>query len=140
MLTSIFLIEEIQNANETILSLEAVKIPDTAIDSGFESSNDSLVTACKLKDRKITKKPKENDSCAFWSDDWRGNLCQCVDCIKMYKELDCLYLINKEDTVKYYEAQGKEKSIKVSQYERGMSALNQLNRVDQVEALHGKPL
>lgn len=85
------------------------------------------------KDIKLEKEP------IFWNDcNWREELCKCQKCIEMYEAKGCSYLIDDKDTVQYYEAQGK--ALAGSQetpLERGMSALNRMNRAAVVEALHG---
>jgi E3 ubiquitin-protein ligase UBR7 len=75
----------------------------------------------------------------FWTDcSWRSLLCKCPECLSMYKEKECEYLLDDKDTVQYYEAQGRAiAKDRATPYERGMSALNQMNRAAVVEALHG---
>jgi len=75
----------------------------------------------------------------FWQDcQWRSKLCRCSKCMLMYREKECEYLIDDRDTVQYYEAQGRAMAKnRESPYERGMSALNRMNRAAVVEALHG---
>ena len=75
----------------------------------------------------------------FWQDvGWRSMLCRCKKCLDMYKAKGCEYLIDHRDTVQYYEAQGRAMAKnRESPYERGMSALNRMNRAAVVEALHG---
>lgn len=92
---------------------------------GSRSSHDSKT--------EISKQP------LFWSDcSWRAKLCRCEKCMIMYKTKECEYLLDDKDTVQYYEAQGKELAKNnESRYERGMSALNRMNRAAVVEALHG---
>lgn len=75
----------------------------------------------------------------FWQDcGWRSKLCRCEKCLEMYKVKGCEYLLDEKDTVQYYEAQGKALAkTNGSPFERGMSALNRMNRAAVVEALHG---
>lgn len=59
-------------------------------------------------------------------------------CFKtMYKERSLEFLIDESDTVHNYEQRGRDKTAS-SQYEKGMQALSSMNRVQQVEVLHGK--
>lgn len=55
----------------------------------------------------------------------------------MYKERSLEFLIDESDTVHNYEQRGRDKTDS-SQYEKGMQALSSMNRVQQVEVLHGK--
>lgn len=75
----------------------------------------------------------------FWPDCiWRSKLCKCQKCMDMYKAKNCEYLLDDKDTVQYYEAQGKAIAKNSgTPFERGMSALNGMNRAAVVEALHG---
>lgn len=84
-------------------------------------------------------RPGSKMSPIFWLDcSWRSKLCKCSNCMSMYKEKDCEYLLDETDTVQYYEAQGRAISKdRGTPFERGMSALNGMNRTAVVEALHG---
>jgi len=75
----------------------------------------------------------------FWSNcNWRSKLCRCESCMDMYKAKKCEYLLDEKDTVQYYEAQGKAiAKTNGSPFERGMTALNRMDRAAVVEALHG---
>lgn len=75
----------------------------------------------------------------FWLNcDWRSKLCRCSKCMELYKAKECEYLLDDKDTVQFYEAQGKAiAKNSQSPYERGMSALNTMNRAAVVEALNG---
>ena len=55
----------------------------------------------------------------------------------MYKSLDVLYLTDEADTMMAYEQRGKDKRPSVSAYESGMQALQNMGRIQQVEAMHG---
>jgi E3 ubiquitin-protein ligase UBR7 len=96
---------------------------------------EKLKSACQQADTddQITKGP------IFWPDcSWRASLCRCQECMSLYKAKECEYLLDETDTVQYYEDQGKAISKdRATPYERGMSALNQMNRAAVVEALHG---
>lgn len=84
-------------------------------------------------------KEKQSKGPLFWPDcTWRSKLCRCQKCLDMYKAKECEYLLDEKDTVQYYEAQGKAMAKEgQSPMERGMLALNRMNRTAVVEALHG---
>lgn len=72
----------------------------------------------------------------FWSADWRQQLCVCEKCLGMYRQLKVEYLIDLEDTVKFYEDKGMAKqAAHESDYERGMRELSGLDRVRQIDAI-----
>ncbi|CAA3006454.1 E3 ubiquitin- ligase UBR7 [Olea europaea subsp. europaea] len=80
---------------------------------------------------------KDSSTPIFWTDcSWRSRLCRCADCMQMYKAKECEYLLDEKDTVQYYEAQGRA-IVRETPFERGMTALNKMNRTAVVEALHG---
>ena len=58
----------------------------------------------------------------------------------LYKSLDVLYLTDDSDTMLAYEERGREKSPNISAYESGMQALQKMDRIPQVEVMHGKPI
>lgn len=114
-------------------------------DSGIETSCDSAASSsalaskrCKLNDLK--GKAPEKIEATFWPEDWRKQLCKCSSCVKIYDEKKLSFLLDEKDGVHYYEKMGKEQNTKVSQYDKGLSALQNMPRVAQVEALHGKPI
>lgn len=49
-----------------------------------------------------------------------------------------LYLTDEADMLIAYEKRGREKRPSVSSYESGMEAFQNLGRIPQVEAMHGK--
>lgn len=48
------------------------------------------------------------------------------------------YLMDESDTMLAYEERGREKRPSVSAYESGMQALQNMDRIPQVEVMHGK--
>ena len=66
---------------------------------------------------------------------WREQLCKCADCTRKYQELSLDYLLDLEDTVHHYENKGETR--KSSQYEDGMKVLSEMDRSQQIEAIHG---
>lgn len=115
-----------------------VSLSDTTVDS-------KQTPPCKLEKLKAstndTQEPagqKANDPIFWFNCSWRSTLCKCPDCMLMYKARECEFLLDETDTVQYYEAQGRAiAKDKATPYERGMTALNQMNRAAVVEALHG---
>lgn len=56
----------------------------------------------------------------------------------MYNSLDVAYLTDESDTIMAYEKRGRENTPSVSSYESGMQALQNMERIPQVEAMHGE--
>ena len=56
----------------------------------------------------------------------------------MYRDQGIKFITEESDTVNAYEERGKAKRATGSQYEQGMQVLSNMNRVQQVEVLHGK--
>lgn len=115
-----------------------------------EETNNTNDTIPKLDNNDLTnnisiscKKPKikSEDVCAkFWADaNWRNDLCQCPDCLKIYEEENVLFLIDPQDTVSSYEEKGKEKVREnaAKQEEDDMKFINSLDRVPLMEAIAG---
>ncbi|XP_054154082.1 putative E3 ubiquitin-protein ligase UBR7 [Oppia nitens] len=118
----------------------------SSVDSGIESSCDSLAdlsakpNQCRLKKLMSDMKPKSAPtelSPNYWPMDWRRSLCKCPECLDLYKRKDCLFLIDEKDMVHYYENVAKESNTKVSDYDKGLSELGKMNRVQQIEIING---
>lgn len=114
--------------------------------SGSQAKNDCILEglkndylATKTSGQSTSDKVEPSKGPLFWSDcEWRSYLCRCQNCLDMYKAKECEYLLDDKDTVQYYEAQGKAiAKNNGSPMERGMTALNGMNRAAVVEALHG---
>ena len=104
-------------------------------------SNNDEASICILK----KKKNEENSAsfvqtgATFWDENWRKTLCTCEDCISLYKENNCLYLIDLKDTVHYYESENRQNDARCSSsssIERGMEAFGHMPRPQQIEMLH----
>lgn len=77
--------------------------------------------------------PLGGPSTLFMLKGWREELCSCPSCTKLYTDTNTTHLTQDSDTVHFYEAQAKQTR---GQFEQGMEALGQLDRVRQVEAIH----
>jgi len=134
-----------ENKSESIETTQSDKADSTEIATKDESktptttqetNKDPENTVCKLK---RLKKHEEVKGAVFFPSLWREQLCSCVDCKVLYTKLGCLYIINSEDTVTYYEETGKVKLRQKSQadnVERELEALNTLDRVTRTEMVH----
>lgn len=91
-----------------------------------------------IYDQNSCKKPepmvREPNSSAFWSDKWREKLCQCTQCLSIYKKLNCEFLIDPEDPVQKYEASG---SCSKGIYEESLKAFDLLEHAQKIEMIMG---
>lgn len=96
------------------------------------SSSTTTTTPCKRP-----KNPGTYEKGAtFWPDNWREQLCTCGKCSALYDSLQLQYLVDNEDTVKWYGDVGMKKlAAKESDYDRGMRQLSSLDRVRQIDAI-----
>merc|ERR1719273_50872 len=92
---------------------------------------------CLLKEENVQslRLSKSKPLSLFMPLGWRYQLCKCSSCKKMYQELSLAFLIDVEDTVHHYVS--KSASEKGSQYEGGLKALSDMDRKNQIEAIHG---
>ncbi|XP_074654334.1 uncharacterized protein LOC141908246 [Tubulanus polymorphus] len=102
------------------------------------SSSDGAQAACLLDNLK--KRKLDMASCTgatYWVDGWRKKICHCQSCMNMYAQQEISFLTDEADTVKSYEEKGLDITYPGSQYEQGMQALSGMDRVQQVEVIHG---
>jgi len=122
----------------------------TSDPSGSEAEECMLKRAkacggCGVKPDKDDVKPSVDENASskthrpalFMIGEWRKQLCRCPECDKMYSDSGVDFLPKVEDTVHFYEAKAKENGEGSSQYEEGMKALSEMDRVKQVEAIQG---
>jgi len=112
---------------ETSVSTGAEETKETKpVDEGTTGA-DSIT--CKLS---LATFPVSPPCSLFLPRGWRAQLCSCVSCTQLYKESNMAYLTQESDTVHYYESQAKTTQ---GQFEQGMEALGQMDRIKQVEAI-----
>ncbi|XP_072479481.1 putative E3 ubiquitin-protein ligase UBR7 isoform X2 [Notamacropus eugenii] len=90
-------------------------------------------SGCRLQDLR-TKKYVKQDTATYWPHNWRNKLCTCSDCMKMYADLEVLFLTDECDTVLAYENKGKSDQG-ADRRDPLMDTLNSMNRVQQVELI-----
>ncbi|XP_016970688.2 putative E3 ubiquitin-protein ligase UBR7 [Drosophila rhopaloa] len=89
----------------------------------------------KLENCVRPKPTKEHEGAAFWTNDWRKSLCQCSECLTLYKELGVEFLLDAEDLAKTYEERGMKRAEENSSYEQGIRALASIDRTQQIDAI-----
>lgn len=105
---------------------------DSGLDSDSCSSSSSAAIQCT---QPLTIAECKN--ALLFSNDWRKKLCRCQACIAKYKAEGVEFLLQEMDDVDYYVQESHRKGIKVTAYDRGMSEFNKMDRVQQIETLHG---
>ncbi|XP_053330705.1 putative E3 ubiquitin-protein ligase UBR7 [Spea bombifrons] len=88
---------------------------------------------CKLQAYR-TQLGSAAKTATYWQSNWRRKLCNCKDCMKMYAELELLFLVDEGDTVQAYENKGKTNEAQ-ERRDPLMTALSAMNRVQQVELI-----
>lgn len=90
-------------------------------------------SSCRLQELQAKQFVKK-DAATYWPLNWRSKLCTCQDCMKMYGELDVLFLTDECDTVLAYENKGKNDQA-TDRRDPLMDTLSSMNRVQQVELI-----
>jgi len=98
------------------------------------SFGESQAKKCKLECKRLVPDSMPKTKTLFLTGNWRQQLCKCDECLKLYQQENIAFLTDEEDTVHHYESQAKNEG---TQYEKGMEALSAMDRVKQVEAIHG---
>ncbi|KAG9344865.1 hypothetical protein JZ751_010556 [Albula glossodonta] len=95
---------------------------------------------CKLAALKGEGPERTREGAVFWPSVWRTKLCTCAACKSSYTEAGVAFLLDESDTVLAYENKGKTTEQEGGSQGRDplMSALNTLNRVQQLEIIYGE--
>lgn len=119
--------------SESVKSTNKEEQVTEKISNGVKSEDSP--SDCKLVQLQASVMTVDNKA-SYWHTGWRSNLCKCDKCMSLYKSLDVLYLMDESDTMLAYEQRGREKRPSVSAYESGMQALQNMDRIPQVEVMH----
>ncbi|XP_019751799.1 putative E3 ubiquitin-protein ligase UBR7 [Hippocampus comes] len=93
--------------------------------------------ACRLKELEATGVKRVQSGAVFWPSGWRSKLCRCQGCQGRLAEAGLSFLPDESDTVLAYETKGKREEGSAPAHDPLMSALDSLNRVQQLEIIHG---
>ncbi|XP_037099956.1 putative E3 ubiquitin-protein ligase UBR7 [Syngnathus acus] len=150
--------ESCMNANEFLWSYAAqLAVPGQALEpevakekgadavadeAGEPSSKrsrpeDGVEPTCKLKELEATGVKRARSGAVFWPSGWRSKLCRCHACQVRLTEAGLSFLTDESDTVLAYENKGKREEGRAPAHDPLMSALDNLNRVQQLEIIHG---
>lgn len=92
---------------------------------------------CRLKELQEASVVTSQTGAVFWPASWRSKLCSCVSCQRRYLASGVSFLLDKGDTVLAYETKGQQSEEEQGGHDPLMSALDNLNRVQQLEIIHG---
>ncbi|XP_060772272.1 putative E3 ubiquitin-protein ligase UBR7 isoform X2 [Neoarius graeffei] len=95
-------------------------------------------SGCRFEEMKSSGKSRVQQGAVFWPAAWRNKLCSCPHCKSVFAEGGVSFLLDETDTVLAYENKGKttEQANGGEARDPLMSALNNLNRVQQLEIIH----
>uniref|UniRef100_A0A914ICI6 UBR-type domain-containing protein n=1 Tax=Globodera rostochiensis TaxID=31243 RepID=A0A914ICI6_GLORO len=82
-------------------------------DKNGEEEEEGSSSKCKLEALKKFKQQLKDEEIAnsLWVQvGWREQLCRCKECMNLYEDLDCQFLLEPEDTIAYFEQQNREKA------------------------------
>ncbi|KAM3861138.1 putative E3 ubiquitin-protein ligase UBR7 [Diretmus argenteus] len=91
---------------------------------------------CRLKELQAIGQKRVQSGAVFWPSAWRSKLCSCITCQKSLAAAGVSFLLDETDTVLAYENKGKNNELEQQGHDPLMSALDNLNRVQQLEIIH----
>ncbi|XP_069581200.1 putative E3 ubiquitin-protein ligase UBR7 [Brachyistius frenatus] len=113
---------------------------DDVIEPSCKRSREEAEPRCRLKELQAGGQKGVQSGAVFWPSGWRSKLCSCSTCQERLSEDGLSFLLDELDTVLAYERKGKNNE-QGQQGQQGndplMSALDNLNRVQQLEIIHG---
>uniref|UniRef100_G3PK72 Putative E3 ubiquitin-protein ligase UBR7 n=1 Tax=Gasterosteus aculeatus aculeatus TaxID=481459 RepID=G3PK72_GASAC len=93
--------------------------------------------SCRLKELRAIGQQRSQSGAVFWPSGWRSKLCSCSTCKDDLSGADLSFLLDESDTVLAYENKGKTNEQRQPGHDPLMSALDNLNHVQQLEIIHG---
>ncbi|CAF3695987.1 unnamed protein product [Adineta steineri] len=109
---------------------ESSAIPSRPVENNAAASNNP---PCFL-----TSNVNDNElHTIFLRDGWRNRLCRCVQCCKLYDDLNLTVVFNDDDAIQEYEKQALAKSENLDADKLLASSLQKLDHVKKLEVLQG---
>ncbi|XP_077366518.1 putative E3 ubiquitin-protein ligase UBR7 isoform X2 [Festucalex cinctus] len=102
-----------------------------------DGEDDGEPAACRLTQLQAAGVKRVQAGAVFWPSGWRSKLCRCDACQARLAEAGLSFLPDESDTVLAYETKGKRQEGGAPAPDPLMSALDNLNRVQQLEIIHG---
>ncbi|XP_060908841.1 putative E3 ubiquitin-protein ligase UBR7 isoform X1 [Labrus mixtus] len=110
---------------------------DDVIEPSCKRSREEAGPNCKLKELQAIDQKRVQSGAVFWPSGWRSKLCSCNTCKERMAAAGVSFLSDESDTVLAYENKGKNSEQTARGNDPLMSALDNLNRVQQLEIIHG---
>ncbi|KAK2855769.1 hypothetical protein Q5P01_004504 [Channa striata] len=129
--------EVVQVKEETGAESSKTEQDDEVIKPTCKRSREEAEPSCRLKELQQDGRKRAQSGAVFWPSAWRSKLCSCNTCQKRLSEAGLSFLLDEGDTVFAYEKKGKNNEQKHEGHDPLMSALDNLNRVQQLEIIHG---
>ncbi|TKS65098.1 putative E3 ubiquitin-protein ligase UBR7 [Collichthys lucidus] len=111
---------------------------DDVIQPSCKRSREEAEPSCKLKQLQAIGQKRVQSGAVFWPSAWRSKLCSCNTCQESLSGASLSFLLDESDTVLAYENKGKNNEQTQQGNDPLMSALDNLNRVQQLEIIHGE--
>ncbi|KAF5889802.1 putative E3 ubiquitin-protein ligase UBR7, partial [Clarias magur] len=137
-------VERDDEEKKTEVKVEKVAVCEQAEVNGAAGCKRKLqdqeagASVCRLEEMKTAGKSRTQQGAVFWPAAWRTKLCSCPSCKSVFAEVGVSFLLDETDTVLAYENKGKTTEQVNGGEARDplMSALNNLNHVQQLEIIH----
>lgn len=110
---------------------------DDVTQPSCKRSHEEAEPSCKLKQLQSGGQKRVQSGAVFWPSAWRSKLCSCNTCQVSLSGARLSFLLDESDTVLAYENKGKSNEQTQQGNDPLMSALDNLNRVQQLEIIHG---
>uniref|UniRef100_A0A3Q1JCR7 UBR-type domain-containing protein n=1 Tax=Anabas testudineus TaxID=64144 RepID=A0A3Q1JCR7_ANATE len=109
---------------------------DDVTEPTFKRRREEAESSCRLEELHSSGQKRVQSGAVFWPSTWRSKLCSCNSCQRL-SQAGLSFLLDESDTVFAYEKKGKNNEQKEKGNDPLMSALDNLNRVQQLEIIHG---
>eukprot|EP00064_Thunnus_orientalis_P024576 superscaffoldBa00010759_g24872 len=129
--------EETAGSDELNMNLNQSEKVDDVIEPSCKRSRRETEPSCRLKELEAAGQKRVQSGAVFWPSAWRSKLCSCSSCQESLSEAGLSFLLDELDTVLAYENKGKNSEQRQPGHDPLMSALDNLNRVQQLEIIHG---
>ena len=130
-----------QSVSKRIRSNDEPPMKEDDPETGDEIPVQETGASCDLMRRRQSRN-YTGAGATFWPQGWRSSLCKCDSCLLLYSDKKCSFLIDDEDTVHFYEEEGRRRtrsasSCSTSSMDKGMEAFGQMPQMQRIEMLHG---
>ncbi|XP_035764843.1 putative E3 ubiquitin-protein ligase UBR7 [Neolamprologus brichardi] len=125
-----------ETAKEPTIPIKEEEVDD-AIEPSCKRSREEVEPRCRLKELQVIGQKRVQSGAVFWPSPWRSKLCSCRMCQLRLLEAGLSFLLDESDTVLAYENKGKNSEQRRQEDDPLMSALDNLNHVQQLEIIHG---